>query len=47
MKPVANAVPPRGAPASWVWSDVDLAMLFGADCADALRAFADVQGAGR
>jgi len=46
MRPVANAVPPGGAPAAWVWSDVDPA-LFGADCADALRTLAAVQGAGR
>ena len=47
MKSVANAVPPGGAPAAWVWSDVDPPALFGADCADAFQALAAMQGAGR
>ena len=47
MKPVANAVPPGGAPAAWMWSDVDPAAHFGADCADAFRALAAMRGAGR
>lgn len=47
MKPVANAVPPGVAPAAWVWSDVDPAGHFGADCADAFQALAAIQGAGR
>jgi hypothetical protein len=47
MKPVANAVPPGGAPAAWVWTDVEPVALFGADCPDALKALAAIQGAGR
>ena len=47
MKPVANAVPPGGAPAAWMWSDLDPAAHFGADCADAFQALAAMQGAGR
>jgi hypothetical protein len=39
MKPVANAVPPGGAPAAWVWSDVDPGAHFGADYAEARAKF--------
>ena len=39
MKPVANAVPPGGAPAAWVWSDVDPGAHFGADYAAARAKF--------
>jgi len=47
MRPVANTVPSGGPPAAWVWSDVDPAALFGADCADAFQVLAAMQGAGR
>jgi hypothetical protein len=47
VKPVANDVPSGGAPAAWVWSNVDPPALFGADCADAFQALAAMQGAGR
>ena len=39
MKPVANTVPSGGAPAAWVWSDVDPVAHFGADYAEARAKF--------